>query len=144
MGLGARCRGAQLVVVVVIVLAGAAYEWIVPGLSSARTVPPKPEIAIDAPQSSKLSTMSVAKAFYFVRLPDLTRTTGFRWTLVITSAFGVCIPLTFGFVYWQTAAYMTARVDQMLLDHAETLAGAKPEEQPQMIEDYFSRRSRVV
>jgi predicted CXXCH cytochrome family protein len=41
-----RYRIAIVVVFVVIVLAGAAYEWIVPGLSSARTVPPKLEIAI--------------------------------------------------------------------------------------------------
>ena len=37
---------AIVVVVTVIVLAGAAYEWIIPGLSSARTVPPRFEIAI--------------------------------------------------------------------------------------------------
>ena len=41
-----RYRIAIVVVFVVIVLAGAAYEWLVPGLSSARTVPPKLEIAI--------------------------------------------------------------------------------------------------
>jgi predicted CXXCH cytochrome family protein len=41
-----RYRIAIAVVFVVIVLAGAAYEQIVPGLSSARTVPPKLEIAI--------------------------------------------------------------------------------------------------
>jgi predicted CXXCH cytochrome family protein len=34
------------VVFVMIVVAGALYEWLVPGLSSARTVPPKLEIAI--------------------------------------------------------------------------------------------------
>ena len=41
-----RYRIAIVVVFVVIVLAGALYEWLVPGLSSARTVPPKLEIAI--------------------------------------------------------------------------------------------------
>ena len=41
-----RYRIAIVLVFVVIVLAGAAYEWIIPGLSSARTVPPKLEIAI--------------------------------------------------------------------------------------------------
>ena len=35
-----------IVFALLIVLAGAAYEWLVPGLSSARTVPPKLEIAI--------------------------------------------------------------------------------------------------
>ena len=41
-----RYRIAIVVVLIVIVVAGALYEWIVPGLSSARTVPPKLEIAI--------------------------------------------------------------------------------------------------
>jgi predicted CXXCH cytochrome family protein len=41
-----RYRIAIIVAFVMIVVAGALYEWIVPGLSSARTVPPKLEVAI--------------------------------------------------------------------------------------------------
>jgi predicted CXXCH cytochrome family protein len=41
-----RYRIAIVVVLILIVVAGALYEWIVPGLSSARTVPPRLEIAI--------------------------------------------------------------------------------------------------
>ena len=40
-----------------------------------------------------------------VRLPDFTRATTFRWTLVVAGAFGLCTLVLFGFVYWQTAAY---------------------------------------
>ncbi len=39
-------RIAIAVVLAIIIVAGALYEWLVPGLSSARTVPPKLEIAI--------------------------------------------------------------------------------------------------
>jgi mono/diheme cytochrome c family protein len=41
-----RYRIAIIVAFVMIVVAGALYEWIVPGLSSARTVPPRLEVAI--------------------------------------------------------------------------------------------------
>jgi hypothetical protein len=43
-----------------------------------------------------------------VRLPDFVRTTTFRWT---AGTFVGCIFLFSGFVYWQTAAYMTTRID---------------------------------
>ncbi len=49
-----------------------------------------------------------------MRLPEFIRTTTFRWTLAVSGAFALCILLMFGFVYWQTAAYMTARVDGLL------------------------------
>jgi signal transduction histidine kinase len=88
--------------------------------------------------------MSAAKAFYSVRLPEFTRTTGFRWALLISGAFAVCILLMFGFVYWQTAADMTAKIDQLLVDHAETLADAKPEERPQVVKDYLREDPRRV
>jgi hypothetical protein len=48
-----------------------------------------------------------------VPLPEFARTTTFRWTFAISAAFAVCILLMFGFVYWQTMAYMTGNVDQL-------------------------------
>jgi hypothetical protein len=72
-----------------------------------------------------------------VLLFEFVRTTGFRWTLLISGAFTICILLMFVFVYWQTSVYMTAKVDQLIGDHAEALAGATPEQQPQAINDYL-------
>jgi hypothetical protein len=46
-----------------------------------------------------------------VHLPDFLRTITFRWTLAVTGAFVLCIWVLFGFVYWQTAAYMASRID---------------------------------
>ena len=42
-----------------------------------------------------------------MRLPEFIRTTTFRWTLVVSGAFALCILLMFGFVYWRVTAYMT-------------------------------------
>jgi signal transduction histidine kinase len=72
------------------------------------------------------------------------RTTGFRWTLLISGAFAICILLMFVFVYWQTSVYMTAKVDQLISDHAEALAGATPEQQPQAVNDYLREDPRRV
>ena len=77
-------------------------------------------------------------------LPEFMRTTGFRWTLLISGAFAICIILMFVFVYWQTSVYMTAKVDQLISDHAEALAGATPEQQPQAVNDYLREDPRRV
>ena len=77
-------------------------------------------------------------------LPEFMRTTGFRWTLLISGAFAICILLMFVFVYWQTSVYMTAKVDQLISDHAEALAGATPEQQPQAVNDYLREDPRRV
>jgi signal transduction histidine kinase len=55
--------------------------------------------------------MSAAKGLFSVRLPEFVRTTTFRWTLVVSGAFSLCILLMFGFVLAQVYAYMTVDVD---------------------------------
>ena len=86
----------------------------------------------------------MAKDSSSVLLPEFVRTTGFRWTLLISGAFAICILLMFVFVYWQTSVYMTAKVDQLISDHAEALAGATPEQQPQAVNDYLREDPRRV
>jgi signal transduction histidine kinase len=54
-----------------------------------------------------------------VRLPEFTRTTTFRWTLLVSGAFAVCAMLMFAFVYWQTATYLTGSIDGLILAHAD-------------------------
>jgi signal transduction histidine kinase len=62
-----------------------------------------------------------------VRLPDFARTTTFRWTLTIAGAFVLCILVLFGFVYWQTAAYMTARVDGLITEELNVVTASTPD-----------------
>ena len=62
-----------------------------------------------------------------MRLPDFARTTTFRWTLTVASAFVLCILVLFGFVYWQTAAYMTSRVDGLLTEELNVVTASTPE-----------------
>jgi signal transduction histidine kinase len=61
-----------------------------------------------------------------VRLPDFARTTTFRWTLAVAGAFVLCTLLLFGFVYWQTAAYMTSSFDRLLIAEVGSMAPEAP------------------
>jgi signal transduction histidine kinase len=69
----------------------------------------------------------VAKASFFVRLSEYTRATTFRWTLLVSGTFAVCILLMFGFVYWQTAQYTLARVDEAINAEADIIRNYRPE-----------------
>jgi signal transduction histidine kinase len=58
-----------------------------------------------------------------VRLPDFVRSTTFHWALGVAAAFGACTLLLFGFVYWQTAAYVTSSIDSDLTGEARFAVG---------------------
>ncbi len=47
-------------------------------------------------------------------ISELSRTIAFRLTLFYSLFFTICVVMLLGFVYWQTAAEMTRRVDQIL------------------------------
>jgi signal transduction histidine kinase len=80
-----------------------------------------------------------------VPLPDFVRTTTFRWTLAISAAFAVCILLMFGFVYWQTSAYVTANVDQLNKDVTDAIAAAdSPTLAARRLEDHLRVDPRRV
>ena len=79
-----------------------------------------------------------------MRLPDFIRTTTFRWTLVVSGAFALCILLMFGFVYWQTAAYMTGRVDSTLARDADAIARDAPEHWQETIDERLRQDPRRI
>jgi signal transduction histidine kinase len=79
-----------------------------------------------------------------VRLPDFTRTTTFRWTLAVAGAFGVCILVFSGFVYWEVAAYTTSRIDGLLIDEAAVIAADSPEQRLEDIDDRLRQDPRRV
>jgi len=79
-----------------------------------------------------------------VRLPDFARTTTFRWTLVVAGAFLLCTLLSFGFVFWQTAAYMTAKIDGEILQALRVFAANQPESRLAEIDDRLRQDPRRV
>jgi signal transduction histidine kinase len=62
-----------------------------------------------------------------VPLPDFARTTTFRSTLAIAGAFVLCTVVLFGFVYWQTAAYITSSFDALITGELHIFAAEPPE-----------------
>jgi signal transduction histidine kinase len=71
--------------------------------------------------------MSAASGSSSVRLPDFARTTTFRSTLAIAGAFVLCTVVLFGFVYWQTAAYLTSSFDALITGELQIFAAEPPE-----------------
>jgi signal transduction histidine kinase len=63
-----------------------------------------------------------------VRLSDLPRTTSFRLALLFLALFGAASLTLFGFLYWQTAGYLTGSVDEWLTREAASLVAASPSE----------------
>ena len=71
--------------------------------------------------------MFAASGSSSVPLPDFARTTTFRSTLVIAGAFVLCTVVLFGFVYWQTAAYITSSFDALITGELHIFAAEPPE-----------------
>lgn len=77
-------------------------------------------------------------------LPDFLRTTTFRWALAVASAFVLCTLLLFGFVYWQTAAYMTSTFDDLITAELSIIAAEAPQQQLQHIENRLRNDPRRI
>jgi len=88
--------------------------------------------------------MCAASVSSSVRLPEFACSTTFRWTLAVAGAFAACIVLLFGFVYWQTAISMTARVDRTISEELRLVAGDTPERRLEAIEDRLRQDPRRV
>jgi signal transduction histidine kinase len=74
---------------------------------------------------------------FFVRLPEFTRSTTFRWTLAVSGAFILCILLMFGFILAQAYSYMTTDVDALNNEIANAIAGHQPDQRILGLEQYL-------
>src|SRR5712671_5766800 len=88
--------------------------------------------------------MSAAWVSSSVRLPDFARTTTFRWTLAVAGAFVLYTLVLFGFVYWQTAAYVTSNIDGLLIDGLRVIAAERPEQRLALIDDRLRQDPRRI
>jgi len=73
-----------------------------------------------------------------VRLPEFMRSTTFRWTLVVSAAFTVCILLMFAFILAQAHRMMTSDIDRLIAGSAEgVVAGSTAEERVLRIDEHL-------
>jgi signal transduction histidine kinase len=84
------------------------------------------------------------KALFFVRLPEFTRSTTFRWTLAVSGAFILCILLMFGLILAQAYSYMTADVDALISGVADAIASHEPEQRVFGLDQYLRADPRHV
>jgi signal transduction histidine kinase len=79
-----------------------------------------------------------------VRLPDFARTSTFRWTLAVAGTFVLYTLVLFGFVYWQTTAYMISETDLLLTEELRVFADNTPEQRLTEIDDRLRKDPRRV
>jgi hypothetical protein len=79
-----------------------------------------------------------------VHLPDFARTTTFRWTLAVAGAFVLYTVVLFGFVYWQTAAYLLSENDLLLTEEMRVFAANTPEQRLAEIDDRLRKDPRRI
>ena len=72
-----------------------------------------------------------------MRRLDFARSTTFRWALSIAGVFAVSIAILFGFVDWQTDAYLTQRIDAVIIGESEFIAGERQEGRLDLVEDWL-------
>lgn len=65
-----------------------------------------------------------------------------RSSLVAATAFSAAILVIFGFVYWQTQSYITARIDSRLMQEAEDLANRIPSRRAFLINERLRQAPR--
>jgi signal transduction histidine kinase len=77
-------------------------------------------------------------------LPDFIRTTTFRSTAAVASAFAVYIAVLFAIVYWRTEQYLITRSDEVVTVRATELASVAPQRRLDAIADFLRQDPRMV
>src|SRR5258705_187009 len=88
--------------------------------------------------------MSAASVSSSVPRPEFTRTTTFRWALVVASLFAVYILVLFSVIYWRTERYLTARSDAVVTMQAQVFAAATTEQRLVAIDELLRQDPRRV
>lgn len=69
-----------------------------------------------------------------MRPAEFIRSTTFRWAIAVAAAFVASTLILFGFVYWQTSAYLTVRIDSLIIGELAGIA-SEPREQRRLLVD---------
>ena len=82
--------------------------------------------------------MFAEKDSFYVRLPEFAKTSSFRWIISAFAAFVICILLMSGLVYWQTSAYVTAVLDRLITNRADTFSALPLGQRQQALQEHLS------
>lgn len=79
-----------------------------------------------------------------MRQPQFIRSNTFHWALMVAGVFAVFIIVLFGFIYWKTDDYLTARSDRVITLELDGIAGLSPERRLQAIDEKLRQDPRGV
>ena len=79
-----------------------------------------------------------------MRLREFIASTTFRWAVAVAAAYGVCTCLLFGFVYWQTARYVTNNLDAIVVADAHVNPGMTRPEALHFVAEHLEEDPRRV
>jgi signal transduction histidine kinase len=80
---------------------------------------------------------------YFVRRIEFFRTASFRWAVTFAAMLVITLGLFSGLIYWQTARYLTKRIDRELQDYIGRVESRDPPSQ-YPLQSFFSDDPREV
>jgi signal transduction histidine kinase len=79
-----------------------------------------------------------------MKRPQFLRSSSFRWALMLAVALAAIVVALFGFTYWQTASYLTARSDQMIMTQVNAISALPGQRRLEAIEEHLKQDSRGV
>jgi signal transduction histidine kinase len=79
-----------------------------------------------------------------MRQPQFIHSNTFHWALMVAGVFAVFVMVLFGFIYWKTDDYLTARTDRVLTVEADIIAGLSPERRREAIDEKLRQDPRGV
>src|SRR6267154_5896072 len=89
-------------------------------------------LSIEAPQvfpqaGRNLESSVIFRRNDFMQLPEFTRSTTLRWTILVAGIFAAFIVALLGFVYLKTESDLTTRSDRVIASQISVFAGLSPE-----------------
>jgi signal transduction histidine kinase len=79
-----------------------------------------------------------------MKRPPFVRSSSFRWAVMLAAALAAIVVALFGFIYWQTASYLTARSDQMIMTQVNEMSSLPGQRRLDAIEQHLKQDSRGV
>ena len=79
-----------------------------------------------------------------MKRPQFLRSSSFRWALMLAVALAAIVVALFGFTYLQTASYLTARSDQMIMTQVNAISALPGQRRLDAIEEHLKQDSRGV
>jgi signal transduction histidine kinase len=90
------------------------------------------------------STSVIPRGKHLMALPEFTRSTTLRWTVLVSAIFAAFIIAMLAFVYLKTKDYLTTRSDHAIASEIAVFAQLSPERRLQAIDEHLKQDPRRV